>query len=126
MEVLDAIMIMRLGWVQIQANISGLVATHKEPEANHVWRMIRRSDLQSFGLTDNAIINENHAWKELPPDPMDAILLLKRHMHSTELSQDPVLLIPAAVARTLKEEDLKVPPARAFGEDAIMEYRQNS
>ena len=49
----------------IQASISGLVATSKEPEANHVWRIIRRSGLQGFGLADNAVINENHAWKAL-------------------------------------------------------------
>ena len=102
MEILDATYDYASWLDPIQANISGLVATHKEPEANHVWRIIRRSDLQSFGLTYNAINSETHAWKELPPDPMDAILLLKRRMHSTELSQDPVLLIPAAVARTLK------------------------
>ena len=102
MEVLDATYDYASWFGPIQANISGLVATHKEPEANHVWRIIRRSDLQSFGLTDNAISKENHDWKELPPDPMDAVLLYKHRMHSTELSQDPVLLIPAAVARTLR------------------------
>ena len=33
----------------IELHIKGLVATQKEPEANHVWRIVARSDLDALG-----------------------------------------------------------------------------
>ena len=69
--------------IHIIVEVSGLVATHLEPEANHVWRIVSRTNVGEFGLAEASIVCEHNDWKDLEPDPRDAILLCKRRMHST-------------------------------------------
>ena len=104
----------------------GLVATQKEPEANHVWRIVARSDLDALGLTEASVVCQHSDWAALPPEPEDAILLLKRRMHSTKLSQDPLLLLPKAVAAKLNPADLKPAETNELGEATCKEFRKTA
>ena len=89
--------------IHIIVEVSGPVTTHMEPEANHVWRIVSRTNVGEFGLAEASIVCEHNDWKDLEPDPRDAILLCKRRMHSMRLSQRPVLLLPAVVAKRFQE-----------------------
>ena len=110
----------------IELHIKGLVATQKEPEANHVWRIVARSDLDALGLTEASVVCQHSDWAALPPEPEDAILLLKRRMHSTKLSQDPLLLLPKAVAAKLNPADLKPAETNELGEATCKEFRKTA
>ena len=110
----------------IELHIKGLVATQKEPEANHVWRIVARSDLDALGLTEASVVCQHSDWAALPPEPEDAILLLKRRMHSTKLSQDPLILLPKAVAAKLNPADLKPAETNELGEATCKEFRKTA
>ena len=81
--------------------ISGIAATHSEPLANHLWRIVSRSDLPTLGFTDAAIEVSNVDWKDIAPDGADAVLLTKAYLHSNMYSQQPILLLPADIAERL-------------------------
>ena len=110
----------------IELHIKGLVATQKEPEANHVWRIVARSDLDALGLTEASVVCQHSDWAALPPEPEDAILLLKRRMHSKKLSQQPLLLLPKAVAAKLNPADLKPAETNELGEATCKEFRKTA
>ena len=93
----------------LNLQISGLASTHKNPSVNHVWRIVPRRFLTGAGLTNDAIqIETFHAdWLGLEKDDEDAILMVKQYMHSSDFSQQPLLLLPAAVAKRLDRAALK-------------------
>eukprot|EP00959_Pyramimonas_sp_CCMP1952_P220165 4603254-Pyramimonas_sp.AAC.1 len=93
----------------LNLQISGLASTQKNPSVNHAWRIVPRRFLTGAGLTDAAIkIETFHAeWLGLDKDDEDAILMLKQYMHSSDFSQQPMLLLPVAVAKRLDRAALK-------------------
>ena len=93
----------------------GLAVTHLEPSANHVWRIVSRHSMRDMGLTDTAVVCMHDQWMDIPPDDDDSILLTKQYMHHMNVSQEPMLLLPAAVASALSIEDLKPMPVCDLG-----------
>ncbi|CAK9037692.1 Uncharacterized protein SCF082_LOCUS22283 [Durusdinium trenchii] len=78
----------------LRLNLAGLTITEHDKEVNHSFRIIQRRDLERYG-TDWEIaqdVCEGTASEQ----SRDAILLVKHQMSSKELSQLPVLLLPAA------------------------------
>ena len=65
------------------------------------------------------------AWVDLEPHPEDVVALYKESLHSTQLSQMPVLVLPHAVAHgKLSKSDLKPAPIKVLGgpgEDRVQE-----
>ena len=68
-------------------HVKGLISTHTEPYANHVWRFSPR-----LWVTDTEDIEVHHAsWQELQQHPEDVILTVKQYMSSSGHSQKPQL-----------------------------------
>ena len=110
----------------LNINVSGLASTHAEPEANHVWRYVSRSLLKESGLTNESVQCTVDAWKELPPHPQDAILMVKQYMHDQKFSQMPILALPAAVAEQLDPAKLEISPPVPLGDTVLKEFRKTA
>ena len=108
----------------LNVHIKGLGATHLEPEATHVWRIISRSLLPSAGFTDESIVCFHEGWKHIEPNPADAILLLKAAMHKTSFTQQPILLCPAVVANAIDPGKLKPAALTPLGQAVINQFRR--
>ena len=91
----------------LNSQISGLAATHKEKEHGHSWRFVSRSLAEkSYG---EGIIEAKHPeWAALPTHPDDTIFLVKHFMHSSSLSQPPLLALPVGHSENLLAADIKV------------------
>ena len=128
-EVLNCVMDFKK-WQQepLGLQMTGLVSTHWEKHANHVWRFVRRLDLgmHSGGKTWQ-VMSGSDAWVDLEPHPEDVIALYKESMHSTQLSQMPVLVLPHAIAHgKLGKSDLKPAPLKVLGDQEKLEYMKTA
>ena len=69
----------------------------------------------------------HRTWSELAIDvDNDAILLVKEWMHSQEFSQDPMLLLPAAIASKLDPRNITAAPLIDMGEVTIRQFRKTA
>jgi hypothetical protein len=81
-----------LNWIsffeQLGVKMAGHTSSHtyilQGIESCHVWRFLRREDVQWDGPIQSA-------WPEVEHHPCDVILLVKAHMSDTTLCQDPVV-----------------------------------
>jgi len=114
-------------WLEGISQISGLAATHAEPDANHSWHFLR-SDLANKFVprAAGAVEYSNEEWKDLAPDPRDAILVVKQYLHHTAFSQPPLLAMPQSVAASLREETLKPHALNVLGDRLLKEYRKTA
>ena len=93
------------GWMEpMQVKLTGLAATHNEPLASHVWRIIPRFMLSQMGFEDAIVDVQNDLWKDIGPSDHDAILLIKTYMHSNTYSQNPLLLLPESLSQKLTKD----------------------
>ena len=75
----------------------GLAAVQTEPDTNHVWRLLNR--LCASGMLVNPLppddieIEVAHSsWKSLKADDSDMVPLVQKYLHSTRMSQKPLLV----------------------------------
>ena len=107
-------------FVPLELQLSGLAATHDEPDTCHVWRFVRRSVLTQAGIQD--IQCQHEQWSELMPADSDAVLLLKPFMHSKVTCQLPLLVMPASVAGQLEKDSLISMPLNDLGDRTRKEF----
>ena len=125
-EVLEGTWDVRTWLHDADVQIKGLAATHKEPDACHVWRMVSRSHLTSLGLTDASVVCLHDDWKSLEPHADDVILLVKRRMSSMELAQEPLLMLPVSVSAQLDYSKLKPSVTNELGDTMCRELRKTA
>ncbi|CAE7298360.1 unnamed protein product [Symbiodinium sp. CCMP2592] len=97
--------------------LSGLVSTHFEPYANHVWRFQRRADVSG------EIVSE---LRNVTPDDGDVVLTVKQFMCSQNPSQDPVLMLPLQAAQSLKGRSLTAMSPNPFAKKTLTEFRKTA
>ena len=108
-EILNCTFDFKAWQAELDTKFEGLTSTKTEKHANHVWRAVRRADLMSHHKgSDKWSIEVSHPdWEGLEPHDDDVIRLYKESMHSTRLSQMPLLVLPKSVCN-LKKDDLQV------------------
>ena len=107
-------------FAQSGISISGLVSTHLEPHANHLWRFCRRSDIVSGQIDESDL-------KVAKKDDSDVVLTVKQWMSSVEPSQDPILVLPAETrARLDSAAGLSPMPPNAFSQQTLKEFRKTA
>ena len=105
-------------WLQnCGVQVSGLAATHAEPRTTHCWRICRRSLLPEVGTVMETWDGGN--------DESDAVLMVKEMLHHTQLTQQPLVILPHAVAMSLPSK-LTLNPRNALGDRALKEYRKTA
>ena len=65
-EVVDSTWDFQLWYHKLNVQMSGLAATHLEPDTNHVWRFIRREMMPKL-MPGTEVEVTHDAWKNLPP-----------------------------------------------------------
>ena len=89
---------------------------HCGPITPHVFKFLRRSDLEVAGPDVRVIPVENKCFPlEMYEHPSDVILLVKSQMFSKELSQPPLLIMPHVLAEAFP----KTGPSRIQGRNAM-------
>ena len=89
--------------------ISGITTTKDQKLSNHSWRFIRREDIGDYQTgpeEDWKITCPCSEWEKWAPEPSDAILLVKESIASKNLTQPPLLVFPAKLAKDLKDKQL--------------------
>ena len=88
--------------------ISGITSNACEPDVNHCWKFVTR-ELANDCL-GNDLTEVHHAdMQELPKNSKDIVLLVKQFIHSTCLSQAPLLALPVGHGGAFNATDLQVP-----------------
>jgi hypothetical protein len=126
-EVLESTHDFQTWFFPLDSKTAGLVATHAEPDTNHVWRFLRTSMLVDVLPPEDLEVEVMHKdWKVLRADDSDVVLVVQQYMHSTTVSQKPLLLQPHEVALRLRPEDLKFSPRNPLGDRLLREYRKTA
>ncbi len=116
-------------WLRgLGVRLTGLAPTTRAPDVCHCWRFVRRRDLArhvSPGVEDLLVVPQEFASD--PVTPNDCILLLKQWVCSTELSQEPLLVLPAARLDRLDPTDSIEPvPRNTLTDQARREYKKTA
>ena len=94
----------------LDVHLCGLAPTCWEPDVNHSWRFVTRNDIDQILPAESDIECHHPKWAELMTEhgsPSDVVLCLKRFMHSSSLSQTPLVVLPSVVAKELSPNTLK-------------------
>ncbi|CAK9098697.1 unnamed protein product, partial [Durusdinium trenchii] len=86
--------------------MSGVAILKSQPDVNYAFRIVTRKDMKLYSGYEKWVDmadEEHEALDQCPEGPADGdvFLLCKQFMHSTSLSQKPVLLMPALRAGLL-------------------------
>ena len=101
-EVLESTWDFQLWLFQLDTQMSGLAATHTEPDTNHVWRLVCSSMLAKVLPPEDLEVEVAHSsWESLRADASDVVLLEQQYLHSTRMSQKPLLVQHREVALQL-------------------------
>ena len=85
-------------WLEtVGSKITGLTATHWNPDANHLWRFTWASLLQRVNV--GAINVQHKEWGDLPPHAQDVVMMVKQYISDSAWSQDPILVMPHSIGR---------------------------
>ena len=107
-------------WQQpLGVQMTGITSTWCEKTANHVWRFVKRSDIALYVQPQLPWEVEPgcEQWQGFEQLPNDVVALYKESMHSSALSQMPLLVLPAGLmSGNLSKDDLK-PAARKLLSD---------
>ena len=87
-------------------HFKGICPTQGEPRVTHVWHFVQRG--LSSRLLPPGMVIENHHENHVSESMEDTLLLTKHHLHSSTLSQTPVLAVPQSSTHKLRTEDLMV------------------
>ena len=81
-----------------------------------------------LGAIDGDLVVQNlHPhWQDLPSDPLDAVLLVKESISSSQLSQQPLLALPSLKVCGLRVSDMEVTARVPLGERVIKEFRKTA
>ncbi|CAK9078273.1 unnamed protein product, partial [Durusdinium trenchii] len=84
--------------------MSGVAILKSQPDVNYAFRIVTRKDMKLYSGYEKWVDmadEEHEALDQCPEGPADGdvFLLCKQFMHSTSLSQKPVLLTPERPAR---------------------------
>ena len=101
--------------------ISGLTATRLEPNANHLWRFSRRERLEG-----GFIENHHDEWVSTPEHSADVCLSVKQFISSSEVSQNPEVVMPHHVHLTLSRESLSPSSLNPFTANTLVEFRKTA
>jgi hypothetical protein len=107
-EVLTATFDFTSWFFQIGSHLQGITPTALQKEVNHSWKFVQRDLVQRLFPTVDAIENQCGVFEGLEEEGGDCIMLVKQFIHSQQLSQAPLLALPAAVAGKLDPNLLKV------------------
>ena len=88
-------------------------------EACHVWRFLRREDVQ----WDGPISTD---WPDASPHPGDIILLVKQHLDDAEYSQEPVVFCPDFCFQRLPLRPGGVDPRTRLSSRQVKEFTKTS
>ena len=87
---------------QLDTQMSGLAATHTEPDTNHMLQLVCSSMLAKALPPEDLEVEVAHSsWKSLRADASDVVLLVQPYLHSARMSQKPLLVQPREVALKL-------------------------
>jgi len=103
-------------------HVRGLTATKLEPEANHLWRFVRRQDHPE----PQSIECYHEDWKAWPPHPDDVILCLKHYISSPVESQAPQLFMPACLSERLTTQALLPAVRNVLPPRQLKEFRKTA
>ena len=83
-------------WLEtVGSKITGLTATHWEPDTNHLWRFTWAAMLQNVNV--GAINVQHKEWGSLEAHGKDVVMLAKQYLGSETWSQDPLLVMPHSI-----------------------------
>ena len=85
-------------------------------EACHVWRFLRRQDVQWDGAIETA-------WPRLEPHPHDVILVVTQYFDDASYCQDPVVFVPNANFERLSSGPSRQDARSQLSERQIKEFR---
>ena len=101
-EVLESTGDVQLWLFQLDTQMSGLAATHTEPDTNHMLQLVCSSMLAKVMPPEDLKVEVAHSsWKSLRADDSDVVLLVQPYLHSARMSQKPLLVQPCEVALKL-------------------------
>jgi hypothetical protein len=106
----------RAFFASVELNVSGHTSTRGKLDAGetacHVFRFVLRKDLHTACFKEVTKIEApTSAWPDLEENPRDVILLLKKYMSSSSLSQAPQVFCPAVLYASLSLTDLMPAPS---------------
>ena len=88
--------------------IKGITSNHDEPDVNHCWKFVTR-ELANDCLGSDLTEIHHEDMQGLPKRSKDTVLLVKQFIHSTSLSQAPLLVLPVGYGGKCNAGDLQVP-----------------
>ena len=104
-------------------SMHGHTQTHamkmRSVEACHVWRFLRREDVQWDGVIETD-------WPEAEPHPADVILLVKQHLDDSEYSQPPIVFVPDFCFQRLPSRPGGVDPRTKMSDRQVKEFNKTS
>eukprot|EP00435_Cladocopium_sp_Y103_P056732 s693_g19.t1 len=120
-----------------QISLSGLAITEHEQEVNFSFRMVTRGDIKKYqgfekwlAMTDRQDIVELDLEVDSGEGPdgseSDVFLLCKHYMHSSVLTQEPTLILPASRLGKLAESPTVVLGRNKFSDRQVSEFRKTA
>ena len=113
----------------LELNISGLAIQEHDQEVNHAIRFIRREDLKNYMVEGKPFSwpSQDEHWGDYEQSPLDCVVLIKQFLHSTHLSQPPILSLPHAQLKKMKDPlPIKYVPRNLFSKRMFDEYRKTA
>eukprot|EP00959_Pyramimonas_sp_CCMP1952_P453383 9468143-Pyramimonas_sp.AAC.1 len=104
----------------------GIHPTEKAPDVNHCYRFVRRCDLELYQQ------HVDNPWEigcdHLDTDPHDVILLVKQWVHSSMLSQNPVLAVAQNKVPVAEEALAKLEPMirNSLSDNEVKQFRKSA
>jgi hypothetical protein len=106
--------------------ISGLAATHTEPDTNHSWSFVSRETCRKMYGTDLEIQCMNPEWEKLEEHDQDTILLCKQFLHSSESSQAPLLMMPYSLVVDKTVPEMPLNPRNKLPMRSLHEFQKTA
>ena len=114
--------------VNLDVSLTGMTPTPSQANVNHCYRMVRRCDLELYKQSSV----DGKPWviaeDTVTPHPHDVILLVKQWVHSRELTQDPLFVMPHSLATSpaLAMDHLKPMVRNVLSANELREYRKTA
>ena len=115
------------GWYHnLGLSVKGLASTAGCHFTNHSWEFVPRKQIESrYGDSVQITCNQSD-WETENVEPMDVILICRQYIHSTTLSQEPVVFLPTGIVKKLDGSKLKVAATNLLNERTLSEFRKTA
>ncbi len=111
-------------WTEYFQALQVMCHGHAGKGSPQCFKIVRRSQLF---LPEGMVVDKSHFAKDVEERADDAVVVVKRFMHDTKISQQPVLLLPAIFAERLGEGGPRERVQRnPFSERSAREYRKTA